>query len=93
MIVSAAIQEDVDVIALSIMSGAHNHLVPEIARLLSKQKAEDIVVVLGGIIPQGDFDDMLEAGVKAIFTPGASLQEITECVHGLGEKKRDSEVA
>ncbi len=92
MIVSAAIQEDVDVIALSIMSGAHNHLVPEIARLLSKQKAEDIAVVLGGIIPQGDFDDMFEAGVKAIFTPGATLHEITESVQGLGEKKRDSEV-
>ncbi|PLX12741.1 MAG: hypothetical protein C0594_02030 [Marinilabiliales bacterium] len=60
---------------------------------IAKQKAEEIAIVLGGIIPQGDFADMFEAGVKAIFTPGASLHEITRSVQGLGEKKRDSEVA
>jgi methylmalonyl-CoA mutase, C-terminal domain len=91
MIVSAAIQEDADVVGLSIMSGAHNHLVPEICRQLKTQDAGDIPVVLGGIIPQDDFAEMDAAGVKAIFTPGASLEELATKVRALGEEKRASE--
>lgn len=91
MIVSAAIQEDADVVGLSIMSGAHNHLVPEICRQLKAQNAGDIPVVLGGIIPQDDFADMDAAGVKAIFTPGASLEELANRVRTLGEEKRAAE--
>jgi methylmalonyl-CoA mutase C-terminal domain/subunit len=91
MIASAAIQEDVDVVGLSIMSGAHNHLVPEIARLLRDKGADDIPLVLGGIIPQDDFQEMEKAGVKAIFTPGTALTDLVEAVRSLGEAKRASE--
>lgn len=87
MIASAALQEDVDVIGLSIMSGAHNHLVPEVIRQLKARNAEDIPVVLGGIIPQDDFEGMTEAGVKAIFTPGTTLEKIIETVTQLAQSK------
>ena len=92
MIVNAAIQEDADVVGISVMSGAHNHLIPEICRLLSEKGAKDIPVVLGGIIPQTDFAAMEEAGVKAIYTPGTSLAELVEGVKNLGEQKRQAEI-
>lgn len=91
MIVTTAIQEDVDVVGLSIMSGAHNHLVPEVCRLLKERSAGDIPVVLGGIIPQDDIEEMQNVGVKAIFTPGSSLEELSTRVRALGEEKRASE--
>jgi methylmalonyl-CoA mutase C-terminal domain/subunit len=73
-IVSAAIQEDVDCIGLSILSGAHNAIVPRIAELLRAQHAEDILLVLGGTIPTQDEPLMKAAGVAAIFGPGTPLE-------------------
>jgi len=73
MIVSAAIQEDVDCIGLSILSGAHTAIVPRIHALLIAQQAEDILVVLGGTIPAEDEPAMRAAGVSAIFGPGTPL--------------------
>ena len=72
-IVSAAIQEDVDCIGLSILSGAHTVLVPRIAALLHEQHAEDILLVLGGTIPDEDQPKLKESGVSAIFGPGTPL--------------------
>jgi methylmalonyl-CoA mutase C-terminal domain/subunit len=74
MIVSAAIQEDVDCIGLSILSGAHNALVARITTLLRAQHAEDILLVLGGTIPEADIPSLKEAGVSAIFGPGTPLE-------------------
>ncbi len=76
MIVSAAIQEDVDAIGLSIMSGAHMTLCPAVIQLLRDQGAADIQVFLGGIIPQDDIPRLQEAGVKAVFLPGTSTQDV-----------------
>ena len=69
-IVHAAIQEDVDCIAVSILSGAHNTLLPKINELLHKEGAEDILFVAGGVIPEDDIAFLKENGVKAVFTPG-----------------------
>jgi len=71
-IVAAAIQEDVDAIGLSCLSGAHNHLFPEVTRLLKQKKADDILVVGGGIIPEEDIPGLKEAGISEIFTPGTT---------------------
>ncbi|HEX4320764.1 MAG TPA: cobalamin B12-binding domain-containing protein [Acidobacteriaceae bacterium] len=75
-IVEAAIQEDVDCIGLSILSGAHNALVPRLVALLKAQKAEDILLVLGGTIPQADVPSLKEAGVAEVFGPGTPLDTI-----------------
>ena len=75
-IVQAAIEEDVDCIGLSILSGAHNALVPRIVALLRAQKAEDILLVLGGTIPQADIPSLKEQGVAAVFGPGTPLDVI-----------------
>ncbi|MBI3078409.1 MAG: cobalamin B12-binding domain-containing protein [Deltaproteobacteria bacterium] len=75
-IVSAAVQEDVDAIGLSVLSGAHNYVFPRIQELLREQGAEEIVVFGGGIIPQEDVAALKVSGVREIFTPGASTQEI-----------------
>ena len=91
MVANAAVQEDVDVVGLSIMSGAHPHLVPEIIRLLKDKGAADIPVVLGGIIPQDDFAAMQSAGVAEILTPGTSLTELVDIVRRVGEAKRAAE--
>ncbi|HKD43026.1 MAG TPA: cobalamin B12-binding domain-containing protein [Myxococcaceae bacterium] len=80
MIVSAAIQEDVDAIGLSIMSGAHMTLFPAVLELLRKQKAEDVSVFGGGIIPDDDIPRLKKAGVAEIFTPGSSTQEIVKWI-------------
>ncbi|OPL07825.1 MAG: methylmalonyl-CoA mutase [delta proteobacterium ML8_F1] len=69
-IVNAAIQEDVDVIAASILSGAHATLLPRISALLKKEDAEDILFVAGGVIPEDDIPELIEKGIKAVFTPG-----------------------
>jgi methylmalonyl-CoA mutase C-terminal domain/subunit len=74
MIVSAAIQEDVDCIGLSILSGAHNVIVQRITQLLTEQKAEDILLILGGTIPEGDHPNLKKCGVAAIFGPGTPLE-------------------
>jgi len=74
MIVSAAIQEDVDCIGLSILSGAHNAIVPRIAELLREKRAESILLVLGGTIPEQDIPALKQSGVAAIFGPGTPLE-------------------
>jgi len=80
MIVSAAIQEDVDCIGLSILSGAHNAIVPRITTLLREQQAEDILLVLGGTIPSQDAEGLQRSGVSAIFGPGTPLDTIVEFI-------------
>lgn len=79
-IVSAAIQEDVDCIGLSILSGAHNTLLPRVSALLKEKQAEDIIFFAGGVIPADDIDGLKAAGVTEIFTPGASTEEIVAWV-------------
>ncbi|MBL7662776.1 cobalamin B12-binding domain-containing protein [bacterium] len=78
MVVKSAIQEDVDAIGLSILSGAHMTLFPAVIELLKKENAEDVVVFGGGIIPADDILTLKKAGVKEIFTPGASMDEIVK---------------
>jgi methylmalonyl-CoA mutase C-terminal domain/subunit len=79
-IVSAAIQEDVDMIGLSILSGAHRYCFPKVIELLKESNAEDISVIGGGIFPQEDIPGLKEIGIKALFEPGATLEEIVEWV-------------
>jgi methylmalonyl-CoA mutase C-terminal domain/subunit len=76
MIVSAAIQEDVDCVGLSILSGAHNAIVPRVTAMLREQGAADILVVLGGTIPEQDIAALKESGVSAVFGPGTSLESV-----------------
>jgi len=75
-VASAAIQEDVDAVGLSILSGAHNSLLPEITRLLREQGGGDILVFAGGIIPEQDMQGLKQAGIDAIFLPGTSTKDI-----------------
>lgn len=85
MIVNTAIQEDVDVIGLSILSGAHNHLVPEVIRHLRSQGVkvgEDMLILVGGIIPESDFEFLRKAGVSMVFTPGTSVESIITYIRG-----------
>ena len=79
-IVATAIQEDADAIGLSILSGAHLTLFPEVIAELKKRDASDIVVFGGGIVPEADIATLLEAGVARIFTPGAPVTEIVDWV-------------
>jgi methylmalonyl-CoA mutase C-terminal domain/subunit len=74
MIVNAAIQEDVDCVGLSILSGAHNAIVPRVTSLLKERGAADVLVVVGGTIPEQDVVFLKEQGVSAIFGPGTSLE-------------------
>lgn len=80
MIVSAAVQEDVDAIGMSIMSGAHMTLFPAVIDLLKNQKANDIRVFGGGIIPDDDIPKLKKLGVDEIFTPGSSTQDIVKWI-------------
>jgi methylmalonyl-CoA mutase C-terminal domain/subunit len=80
MIVEAAIQEDVDVIGLSILSGAHLELFPPITEGLKKKGREDVVVIAGGIIPEDDIPALQQTGVKAIFGPGTSTADIIKFI-------------
>ena len=79
-IAAAAIQEDVDLVGLSCLSGAHRYLFPRVMELLREQGADDIIVIGGGIIPDQDFALLKDAGIKAIFTPGAKLDAIVNWV-------------
>ena len=80
MIAAAAVQEDVDAVGLSIMSGAHNTLFPAVIEALKARGAEDIVVFGGGIIPDEDVERLRSAGVKGVFTPGTPLKTIIDWV-------------
>jgi methylmalonyl-CoA mutase C-terminal domain/subunit len=79
-IVNAALQEDVDCIALSILSGAHNYLFPRIMELLKEHELEDILVIAGGVIPDEDIPYLKSIGIAEVFTPGASTQLAVEFV-------------
>lgn len=80
MVVEAALQEDVDVIGLSILSGAHSTLVPRIMMLLREQEMGDVPVFLGGIIPNDEVEDMMEAGVSGVFGPGTRMEKIVRAI-------------
>jgi methylmalonyl-CoA mutase, C-terminal domain len=80
MIAAAAEQEDVDVIGLSILSGAHNTLCPELMRLLHSKGMDDVAVLVGGIIPEADIPALQKIGIAGIFLPGSSTQEIVDFV-------------
>jgi methylmalonyl-CoA mutase C-terminal domain/subunit len=91
-IVSAALQEDADVIGLSILSGAHMHICPRVIELLREQGLTDVLVVLGGIIPDADVPKLNEIGIRGIFPPGTAMQEIVDFINkhartraGIGE--------
>lgn len=81
MIASAAVQEDVDVIGLSILSGAHNTICPQLMKLLHEKGMDDVTVLVGGIIPEADIRGLKEAGIAQIFLPGTSTQEIVDFIH------------
>lgn len=81
MIANAAVQEDVDAVGLSIMSGAHNTLFPAVMEALKKKGAADILVFGGGIIPDVDADRLRALGVQGVFTPGTTLETIISWVH------------
>ena len=76
MVVNAALQEDVDVIGLSILSGAHNAIMPRVMDLLRGHKMDDVTVIIGGIIPDQDIEGLKRAGVAAVFQPGTPMDEI-----------------
>ncbi len=80
MIVNAALQEDVQVIGLSILSGAHNAIVPRLMELLREKEMTDVLVVVGGIIPDEDAAELKKLGVAEVFQPGASLEKIIQFI-------------
>ncbi len=88
-VVETAIQEDVAGIGLSILSGAHNTLVPRVLRLLHDRGADDIVVFVGGIIPEDDIPGLEAAGVRAVFTPGTRISDIVDFVRREIEERPD----
>jgi methylmalonyl-CoA mutase, C-terminal domain len=79
-IANAAVQEDVDVVGISILSGAHNTIIPRICQLLRDAGMQDVLVIVGGIVPDEDIPGMKESGVAAVFQPGASTQEIVDFI-------------
>jgi methylmalonyl-CoA mutase C-terminal domain/subunit len=81
MIAAAALQEDADVIGLSILSGAHNHIAPRLMQLLREKGLDDVLVVIGGIIPDVDIPKLKDIGVRGIFLPGTPMQEIIDFIN------------
>ena len=79
-IVAAALQEDADVIGLSILSGAHNHIAPRLMALLAEKKLDDVLVVIGGIIPDVDVPRLTALGVRGVFPPGTPMQAIIDFI-------------
>jgi methylmalonyl-CoA mutase C-terminal domain/subunit len=80
MVVNASLQEDVDVIGLSILSGAHNAIVPRVMELLKQNQMDDVLVVIGGIIPDQDIEGLKNIGVAAVFQPGTPMDSIIEFI-------------
>lgn len=87
MIVNAALEEDAQVIGLSILSGAHNAIVPRVMELLREKDMADVLVVVGGIVPDQDAAALKAQGVAAVFQPGASLDEIVEFIRSRAAQK------
>ena len=79
-IVSAAVQEDVDVVAMSLLSGAHNHLFPRVVNLLKDEGVDDVLILGGGVIPEDDIPSLIEAGIEAIFTPGTPTKDVIDFI-------------
>ncbi len=79
-IVNTVIQEDANVLGISILSGAHNYLIPKIMELLKENKIDDVLVVAGGVIPEEDIPELKQVGVKEVFTPGTSMQKVIEFI-------------
>jgi len=90
MIVEAAVQEDVDVVGLSSLSGAHMELFPQIINGLKEQGMEDVTIVAGGIIPEEDQESLVAMGIKGIFGPGSSMRDIGQFIREAVEKQRRS---
>jgi methylmalonyl-CoA mutase C-terminal domain/subunit len=88
MIVNAAVQEDVDVVALSILSGAHMTMFPRVLELLKEAGADDVVVTGGGIIPEEDMNTLVGMGVDRLFGPGSDTREIASYIEGAVAAKR-----
>lgn len=86
-VVSAVVQEDADAVGLSLLSGAHLTLVPRIIEGLAEQGRDDVVVVVGGIIPDGDIPALREIGVASVFTPGAPLESIGDWLEGVLDER------
>jgi methylmalonyl-CoA mutase, C-terminal domain len=82
MVVSAALQEDADVVGLSILSGAHMTLLPRICAGLREQGLDDVLVTAGGIIPDDDIPALTEAGINRVFGPGTTIREVAEYIRG-----------
>jgi methylmalonyl-CoA mutase, C-terminal domain len=88
MIAEAALQEDIDVVGLSILSGAHMELFPLIMKQLKRKGKNDVLVIAGGIIPKSDIPTLQKMGIKAVFGPGTSIKEITDFINqAMAEKK------
>ncbi len=81
MIVTSALQEDADVIGLSILSGAHNHICPKVIELLREKGLDDVLVLVGGIIPEVDIPKLKAMGVKGVFLPGTPMQDIVDFIN------------
>jgi methylmalonyl-CoA mutase C-terminal domain/subunit len=81
-IVAAALQEDADVIGLSILSGAHNHIAPRLMELLRERGMDDVLVLVGGIIPDVDVPKLQAMGIKGVFQPGTPMQAIVDFING-----------
>ncbi|MDW7679486.1 MAG: cobalamin B12-binding domain-containing protein [bacterium] len=79
-IVNTVIQEDAEVLGVSILSGAHNHLLPKIVEQLREHGVDDVLIVAGGVIPEEDIPKLKQIGIAAIFTPGTSLQQVVEFI-------------
>ena len=89
MVATAALQEDVDVVGLSILSGAHMTLVPLIVELLNAQGIDDVLLTVGGTIPADDIPELKRLGVAEVFTPGAPTQDIIDFIQGaVGDRER-----
>ena len=81
-IVEAALQEDADVIGLSILSGAHTHICPRLMQLIREKRLDDVLVLVGGIIPDVDVPKLREGGISGVFQPGTRMQEIIDFIQG-----------
>jgi methylmalonyl-CoA mutase C-terminal domain/subunit len=89
-IASAALQEDADVIGLSILSGAHNHIAPRLMEMLRTRGLDDVLVVVGGIIPDVDIPKLKAIGIKGVFLPGTPMQEIVDFITANSRDIRNS---